>query len=266
MVANLHPPKRGPLCPCRFLLSACGDLRAIRRWSDHAQGNGLLTGVTTPFLHSAPLLARAPPPSPGCRRQPCCTSAGRGPSCGRGTAACRPNPRTTGSAENPHCRSGPPPRRRSDVITPSDFPSGGPCATAGVALLGVTLGGLHPLEAIVPGQQFVQRGNRGGCRAERFPHPRGDEPASHSRNSLACRATSSSASLPDALILAAAAASSPSPVPANRQDPSRRPATRSAPPAVAVVLRKSSTRCSPTKKAGGLFEVMAISSACKVDF
>ena len=31
MVANLHPPKRGPLCLCRFRLSACGDLRAIRR-------------------------------------------------------------------------------------------------------------------------------------------------------------------------------------------------------------------------------------------
>ena len=30
MVANLHPPKRGPLCPCRFPLSACGDLSAIR--------------------------------------------------------------------------------------------------------------------------------------------------------------------------------------------------------------------------------------------
>src|SRR5262245_32802333 len=30
MVANLHPPKRGPLCLCRFRLSTCGDLRAIR--------------------------------------------------------------------------------------------------------------------------------------------------------------------------------------------------------------------------------------------
>jgi hypothetical protein len=30
MVANLHPPKRGPLCLCRFRPSACGDLRAIR--------------------------------------------------------------------------------------------------------------------------------------------------------------------------------------------------------------------------------------------
>src|SRR5262245_31646056 len=30
MVANLHHPKRGPLCPCRFRLSAGGDLRAIR--------------------------------------------------------------------------------------------------------------------------------------------------------------------------------------------------------------------------------------------
>jgi hypothetical protein len=30
MVANLHPPKRGPLCLCRFRPSAYGDLRAIR--------------------------------------------------------------------------------------------------------------------------------------------------------------------------------------------------------------------------------------------
>src|SRR5262245_46667174 len=30
VVAKLHPPKRGPLCPCRFCLSAYGDLRAIR--------------------------------------------------------------------------------------------------------------------------------------------------------------------------------------------------------------------------------------------
>src|SRR6187401_645354 len=30
MVANLHPPKRGPLCPCHFWISTCGDLRAIR--------------------------------------------------------------------------------------------------------------------------------------------------------------------------------------------------------------------------------------------
>jgi len=30
MVANLHPPRKGPLCPCHFCLSTCGDLRAIR--------------------------------------------------------------------------------------------------------------------------------------------------------------------------------------------------------------------------------------------
>src|SRR5262245_29045770 len=30
MVANFHPPKRGPLCPCHFCVSTCGDLSAIR--------------------------------------------------------------------------------------------------------------------------------------------------------------------------------------------------------------------------------------------
>src|SRR5262249_7819427 len=30
MVANFHPPKRGPLCLCHFRLSTCGDLSAIR--------------------------------------------------------------------------------------------------------------------------------------------------------------------------------------------------------------------------------------------
>jgi hypothetical protein len=37
MVANLHPPKRGLLGLCRFPLSACGDLRAIRRSGRSAQ-------------------------------------------------------------------------------------------------------------------------------------------------------------------------------------------------------------------------------------
>src|SRR5262245_24997059 len=31
MVANFHPPKRGPLCPCHFCVSTCGDLSAIRQ-------------------------------------------------------------------------------------------------------------------------------------------------------------------------------------------------------------------------------------------
>src|SRR5262249_42186398 len=30
MVANFHPPKRGPLCLCHFRLSTFGDLSAIR--------------------------------------------------------------------------------------------------------------------------------------------------------------------------------------------------------------------------------------------
>jgi Zinc-binding dehydrogenase len=42
-------------------------------------------------------------------------------------------------------------------------------------ILGVTPSGLHPLKAALPGQQLAQRGKRGGGRAERFPHARGDE-------------------------------------------------------------------------------------------
>src|SRR5262245_26110895 len=30
MATPFHPPKRDPLCPCRYELSTCGDLRAIR--------------------------------------------------------------------------------------------------------------------------------------------------------------------------------------------------------------------------------------------
>src|SRR4051812_22884309 len=53
MVANLHPPKRGPLCLCRFRPSACEDLRAIRLSRGDARlfatvdlGSPLATGVT----------------------------------------------------------------------------------------------------------------------------------------------------------------------------------------------------------------------------
>src|SRR5262249_955650 len=39
MVANLHPPKEGSLCPCRPWISTCGDLSAIRVSDLCAQGS-----------------------------------------------------------------------------------------------------------------------------------------------------------------------------------------------------------------------------------
>src|SRR5262249_61754802 len=44
---NLHRPKRDPLCPCRFRLSACGDPRAIRA-SDRSTQQPLKTEVISP--------------------------------------------------------------------------------------------------------------------------------------------------------------------------------------------------------------------------
>ena len=120
-------------------------------------------------------LPDAPPPSPGCRRLTCCTSAGRGPSCGRGTAACRPNPRTTGSAENPDCRSSPPPLRRSGEVAPLDSPSGELCAATSGDRFPRHAKRSPPVEGIILGQQFVERGESGRGRAERFSRPRGDE-------------------------------------------------------------------------------------------